>query len=66
MPKCIENARILIANIPLNTDKIKETGSSICVDSSTKVTELELSAKEKMKDIVEKILQYNCNVFINR
>ncbi|CAM4820769.1 unnamed protein product [Rotaria magnacalcarata] len=66
MPKCIENARILIANIPLNTDKIKETGSSICVDSSTKVTELELSEKEKMKDIVEKILQYNCNVFINR
>ncbi len=66
MPKRIENARILIANTPMDTDKIKVFGSRVRVDSVAKVAELELAEKEKMKDKVDKILQHGCNVFINR
>ena len=66
MPKRLENARILIANTPMDTDKIKVFGSRVRVDSVAKVAELELAEKEKMKDKVEKILQHGCNVFINR
>lgn len=43
-PKRIENAKILIANTPMDTDKIKVFGSSIKVDSMAKIAELEVSA----------------------
>ncbi|GJQ73924.1 hypothetical protein Trydic_g18858 [Trypoxylus dichotomus] len=65
-PKRIENAKILIANTPMDTDKIKVFGSHIKVDSMAKIAELEIAEKEKMKDKVNKILKHNCNVFINR
>lgn len=65
-PKKVENAKILIANTPMDTDKIKVFGSRVRVDSIAKVAELELAEKEKMKDKVSKILNYKCNVFINR
>jgi T-complex protein 1 subunit beta len=65
-PTRIENARILIANTPMDTDKIKVFGSKIRVDSIAKVAELELAEKEKMKDKVNLILKHNINVFINR
>jgi len=65
-PKRIEKARILIANTPMDTDKIKVFGSRVKVDSIAKVAELELAEKEKMKDKVELILKHNINVFINR
>lgn len=65
-PKRIENARILIANTPMDTDKIKIFGSRIRVDSMAKVAELELAEKEKMKEKVGKIIAHGCNVFINR
>lgn len=65
-PQRIENARILIANTPMDTDKIKVFGSHIKVDSMAKIADLELAEKEKMKDKVNKILNHKCNVFINR
>lgn len=65
-PKRIENARILIANTPMDTDKIKVFGSHIKVDSMAKIADLEMAEKEKMKDKVNKILNHKCNVFINR
>lgn len=65
-PKRIENAKILIANTPMDTDKIKVFGSNIKVDSLAKIADLELAEKEKMKDKVNKILNHKCNVFINR
>lgn len=65
-PKRIENAQILIANTPMDTDKIKVFGSSIKVDSMAKIADLELAEKEKMKDKVNKILNHKCNVFVNR
>jgi len=65
-PKRIENARILIANTPMDTDKIKVFGSRVKVDSTAKVAEIEAAEKEKMKEKVGKILKHNVNVFINR
>lgn len=65
-PKRIENAVILIANTPMDTDKIKIFGSHIKVDSMAKIADLEMAEKEKMKDKVNKILNHKCNVFINR
>lgn len=65
-PKRVEKAKILIANTPMDTDKIKVFGSRVRVDSLAKVAELELAEKEKMKDKVDLILKHNINVFINR
>ncbi|KAK7051124.1 T-complex protein 1 subunit beta [Halocaridina rubra] len=65
-PKRIENAKILVANTPMDTDKIKVFGSKISVESTAKVAELELAEKEKMKGKVQKILKHEINVFINR
>ncbi|CAO1390419.1 unnamed protein product [Diamesa hyperborea] len=65
-PKRIENANILIANTPMDTDKIKVFGSHIKVDSMAKIADLEMAEKEKMKDKVNRILNHKCNVFINR
>jgi len=65
-PKRIENAKILIANTPMDTDKIKVFGSRVYVDGVGKVAELEVAEKEKMKDKVDLICKHNINVFINR
>lgn len=65
-PKRVENAKILIANTPMDTDKIKVFGSSIKVDAISKIADLEMAEKEKMKEKVQKILTHDCNVFINR
>lgn len=65
-PKRLENAKILIANTPMDTDKIKVFGSKIQVDSMAKVAELESAEKEKMKDKISKILKHDANVFVNR
>merc|ERR1739838_1013548 len=40
-PKRIENAKILVANTPMDTDKIKVFGSKIAVESTAKVAELD-------------------------
>merc|ERR1712165_458015 len=65
-PKKIENAKILIANTPMDTDKIKVFGSRVKVDSVSKVAELEVAEKEKMAEKVEMICKHDINVFINR
>ena len=44
-PTRIENAKILIANTPMDADKIKVFGSRVRVDSVAKVAELELAEK---------------------
>ncbi|CAF3087671.1 unnamed protein product, partial [Rotaria sp. Silwood2] len=66
IPKRIENAHILIANILMNIDKESVSDSPVSVNPVTEETELESVEKKLMKDNVEKILQHNCNVFINR
>jgi len=65
-PKRLENAKIMVANTPMDTDKIKIYGSRVKVDSMDKVAEIEEEEKRKMKAKVEKIKNHGINVFINR
>lgn len=65
-PRRIENAKILLANTGMDTDKIKIFGSRVRVDGTAKVAEIELAEKQKMKEKVDKILSHNINCFINR
>merc|ERR1719431_1478336 len=57
---------ILIANTPMDTDKIKVFGSRVKVENVSQVAEIELAEKEKMKDKVDLICAHDMNVFINR
>ena len=54
-PKRITNAKILIANTSMDTDKVKIFGAKFKVDSTSKLAELEKAEKLKMKNKVEKI-----------
>uniref|UniRef100_A0A7S2U8E3 CCT-beta n=1 Tax=Attheya septentrionalis TaxID=420275 RepID=A0A7S2U8E3_9STRA len=65
-PRRIENAKILIANTSMDTDKIKIYGSRVRVDSMNKVAEIEEAEKGKMRQKCDKIIAHGCNVFINR
>ena len=65
-PQRVENAKILIANTPMDTDKIKVFGSRVKVENISQIAEIELAEKEKMKDKVDLICAHDMNVFINR
>mmetsp|Transcript_4010 Transcript_4010/g.5878 ORF Transcript_4010/g.5878 Transcript_4010/m.5878 type:complete len:528 (+) Transcript_4010:110-1693(+) len=65
-PKKIENAKILLANTSMDTDKIKIYGSRVRVDSLNKVAEIEEAEKQRMRQKCDKIMSHGCNVFINR
>lgn len=65
-PKRVENARILLANTSMDTDKVKIYGSRVRVSELGQVAEIEAVEKEKMKGKVDKILAHKCDVFINR
>jgi T-complex protein 1 subunit beta len=65
-PKRITNAKILLANTPMDTDKVKIFGSRMKVDSTGKLAELERAEREKMKQKVEKIAKHGINCFVNR
>ncbi|CAM9898861.1 unnamed protein product [Ectocarpus sp. 12 AP-2014] len=65
-PKVVENAKILIANTAMDTDKIKIYGSRVRVDSMNKVAEIEEAEKDKMRKKCKKIVDHGVNVFVNR
>ncbi|KAF4309613.1 Chaperonin TCP-1 conserved site [Botryosphaeria dothidea] len=65
-PKRIENAKILIANTAMDTDKIKIFGARVKVDGTGKLAELEKAEREKMKAKVDKIKAHGINCFVNR
>lgn len=65
-PRRKEKPRVLIANTPMDQDKIKIFGSKVKVDSMLKVAEIEEAEKMKMKKKVEQILALKPDVFINR
>ena len=62
----VENAKVLVANTPMDTDKIKMYGARVKADSMTKVADIELAEKAKMKEKCDKIIAQGTNVFINR
>jgi hypothetical protein len=47
-PKRIENAKILVANTAMDTDKVKIYGARVRVDSMSRVAEIEAAEKGKM------------------
>jgi len=65
-PKEKINPKILIANTPMDYDKIKIYGSKVNVDSVEKFAQIEEAEHEKMANKVNKILAYGCDIFINR
>lgn len=65
-PKRLENAKILVANTAMDTDKIKIFGARVKVDSTGKLGELEKAEREKMKAKVERIKAHGINCFVNR
>jgi len=65
-PTRVENAKVLVANTPMDTDKIKIYGAKVKADSMLKVAEVEAAEKAKMAEKVAKILAHGCNTFVNR
>mmetsp|Transcript_20577 Transcript_20577/g.56807 ORF Transcript_20577/g.56807 Transcript_20577/m.56807 type:complete len:542 (+) Transcript_20577:118-1743(+) len=73
-PVKVKNAKILIANTSMDTDKIKIYGSRVKVDSLDKVASIEAHEKQKMRNKVQQILAHKdssdegapMNCFINR
>ena len=65
-PRRKEGARVLVANTPMDYDKIKIFGARVKADSMERVAEIEAAEKEKMRLKVEKILAFRPDVFINR
>jgi T-complex protein 1 subunit beta len=64
--KQMENAKVLVANTPMDTDKIKMYGARVKTDSMTRVAEIEAAERAKMKAKCEAIIAQGINVFINR
>ncbi|MQM02457.1 hypothetical protein Taro_035224 [Colocasia esculenta] len=64
--KRIENAKILVANTSMDTDKVKIYGAHVRVDSMAKVAQIEAAKKEKMREKVQKIVDHGINYFVNR
>jgi len=65
-PRRVENARVLLANTAMDTDKIKVFGSRVRTNDIKSLAEIEAAEKEKMKEKVENICKHDMNVFINR
>lgn len=65
-PKTKENCKILIANTPMDTDKIKIYGARVQTESLVTLGEIEQAEKAKMREKVNKILKFKPDVFINR
>mmetsp|Transcript_20034 Transcript_20034/g.44258 ORF Transcript_20034/g.44258 Transcript_20034/m.44258 type:complete len:131 (+) Transcript_20034:545-937(+) len=61
-----EKVKIMVANTPMDTDKIKIYGAKVQTDSLVTLGQIEQAEKEKMKEKVQKILSYKPDVFINR
>lgn len=65
-PTRIENPKVLVGNIPMDSDKIKMYGARVKVDTLARVGEIEEAEKEKMKDKCDRIAAQGCNFFTNR
>ncbi|BEJ15192.1 hypothetical protein CspHIS471_0409590 [Cutaneotrichosporon sp. HIS471] len=65
-PKRIENAKILIANTSMDTDKIKIFGARVRVDGTGKLAELERAERDKMRAKVQSIAAHGITCFVNR
>lgn len=65
-PTFVKDAKILVANTAMDTDKIKIYGAKVKTNSIKAVAEIEQAEKDKMRAKCEKIKNHGINVFINR
>lgn len=65
-PKRIENAKIMVANTAMDTDKIKITGGKVNVNSTAELANIEEAERKKMLAKCQKIIDHGINVFVNR
>lgn len=65
-PKSLKECQVMVANTPMDTDKIKIFGARVKADSFETIQAVEQAEREKMKAKVTKIINHKCNVFINR
>jgi len=65
-PKRIENAKILVSNTAMDTDKIKIMGSKVKVESPAELAAIEEAERTKMLAKCQKIIDHGINVFVNR
>ncbi|KIX97680.1 T-complex protein 1 subunit beta [Fonsecaea multimorphosa CBS 102226] len=65
-PKRLENAKILVANTAMDTDKVKIWAARMKVGSTKELAELEKAERERMRAKVERIKAHGINCFINR
>jgi len=64
--KKIKNAKILIVNTSLDSDKVKIYGVKIKVKSISNLARIEIGEQKKLLDKCKKILAHGINVVINR
>eukprot|EP00760_Papus_ankaliazontas_P010711 PhM_4_TR14419/c0_g1_i1/m.72373/K09494/CCT2; T-complex protein 1 subunit beta len=65
-PRKLKDVKILVANTPMDTDKIKVFGAKVKVDSVAALADVEQAEKAKMREKVAKITKHNIGCFINR
>lgn len=65
-PRVLKNAKILVANTAMDTDKVKIFGSRFRVESPEQLAELERAERDKMRDKIEMIKRHGVNCFVNR
>jgi T-complex protein 1 subunit beta len=65
-PKRVENAKVLVANTAMDTDKIKVYGARVRVTSIADLAKIEEAEKARMTAKCDKIIKHGINCFINR
>eukprot|EP01129_Flabellula_baltica_P000418 TRINITY_DN10436_c0_g1_i1.p1 TRINITY_DN10436_c0_g1~~TRINITY_DN10436_c0_g1_i1.p1 ORF type:complete len:544 (-),score=168.08 TRINITY_DN10436_c0_g1_i1:34-1665(-) len=65
-PKRVENAKILVANTAMDTDKIKIFSSVVKINSPDELAAIEQAERERMLSKCQKIVDHGINCFINR
>eukprot|EP01125_Pyxidicula_operculata_P008449 TRINITY_DN2832_c0_g1_i1.p1 TRINITY_DN2832_c0_g1~~TRINITY_DN2832_c0_g1_i1.p1 ORF type:complete len:540 (+),score=183.76 TRINITY_DN2832_c0_g1_i1:1178-2797(+) len=65
-PKRLEKAKILLANTPMDNDKVKIFGAKVEADSPEQIALIEKAERERMIAKCQKIIKHDINCFINR
>ena len=65
-PQSLNNANVLLANTPMDFDRVKIFGTKVKTQNMEQLAEIEEAEKRKMARKVEKILKFGADVFINR
>nr|WCZ58648.1 T-complex protein 1 subunit beta [Seculamonas ecuadoriensis] len=65
-PKVLTDVKVMVANTPMDTDKIKIYGARVRTNSYERLAEIEAAEKSRMEEKCRAILSHGPNLFINR